>query len=158
MTIIGPILAPSSKEYYSDVLCKYNYIFVINRNYYTFNTLATNDHDAYHLLKDFFETFMDYAREWINLNNKYQNIVNKFNCMSKYSDFEKNKILLSSREVQKLDNEIYETHDILSNLLNMYGNIDYLNNNNMLHIVNIIQYIKSINVNEFTQIQYNLLQ
>ena len=148
------ILAPSTTEYYSDKLTKYNYIFLIDGNTYSFNTLSTNEYDAYASLTEFFETFLDFAREWIDLNNKLQNILNKFHQMSRYSEAEKYNILSSNHELKKLDNEIYENFDILSNLLNMYSTIDYhiYSTSNMLHVINIIQYIKNTDINNFIQI------
>ena len=154
------ILAPSTTEYYSDRLTKYYYIFMIEGNTYTFNTLSTNCYDAYASLKDFFETFVDFGRLWIDLNNKYRDIVERYGSfyrMSKYSETEKAKIVSTTPELQKLDDEISEIFDILSNLLNMYTNIDYhlYNSNNMIQIINIIQYIKCTNVSNFDAILQN---
>ena len=149
-TIKTNILAPTTKEYYSDRLSKYNYVFMIEGYNYTFNTLSTNDHDAYISLIDFFETFINYAREWIDLNNKYLNIKDMFYRFSRFSEIEKQKILSSNTEMQILDNEIDNLFDILSNLLNMYSNIEYnlCNYNNMIHIFNIIQNIKNMIINQ----------
>ena len=158
MSLIASIILPTNTEYYSHNLTKYNYIFTIEGYNYIFNILSTNDHDAYESLKDFFETFMDFAREWIDLNNKYHDIIEKFHYMSKYTQVENNKILSLNLELQNLDNEIYETFDILINLLNMYTNIDYYLNNssNMIYIINLIQNIKSMIVYDLMQISNTL--
>jgi len=148
------ILSPSFTEKYGN-LTKYTYMFMVGGNIYSFNTLSTNNNnlDAYISLKDFFETFMDFAENWIELNNKCSDIINKFMRMSKLPIAEKNEYIYSTVAVKKLDNEIYENFDILSNLLNMYANF-YYDNFNMLHIVKIIKYLKSMNVSEFIPIQY----
>ena len=144
------ILTPSTTEHYSDKLTRYNYVFMIKGHNYTFNTLATNDLDAFISLKDFFETFIDFAREWIDLNNKYRNITDMFYRMSRYSEDVKQQVLSSNPEMKIIDTEIDNLFEVLSNLLNMYSNIDYnlSNYGDMIDIINLIQNINNMIENQ----------